>query len=176
MLRHFSKTSSAGFTIIELMVVVAVMSILSAIALPSYNAWMKSIQIRNAAESMLNGLQKARAEAVARNARVKFTLGAASTWTVSCVTVTATCPSPIESRAAAEGSKDVTVTAVATDNSAVTTATYNNLGLLIDAKPLSKVTFSLTGGGKNMQVSIGAGGNAKMCDPTLASGSSSRAC
>jgi type IV fimbrial biogenesis protein FimT len=179
MLSRFSKKRLTGFTIIELMVVVTVMSILAGIALPSYNAWMRSIQIRNAGQAIVNGLQKARGEAISRNSAVEFKLGTASSWTVGCVTTTATCPNPIESRDASDGSKDVTVVAV-NGATAATKVTFNSFGRVVSnpdgSVSINKLTLSAVNGGKNMQVSIGVGGDAKMCDPSLTAGTSPQAC
>ncbi|MGV3582056.1 MAG: GspH/FimT family pseudopilin [Methylophilus sp.] len=177
MLSRFPKSNMPGFTIIELMVVVAVMSILAGIALPSYNTWMRSIQIRNAGESIVNGLQKARGEAISRNANVKFTLGVASSWVVGCQTVTASCPATIDSRSSNDGSKDVTVTP---SPAGTTMVTFNNFGRVVAnnnaSASISSIDLSVVDGGKNMQVSIGLGGNAKMCDPSLTAGTSPQAC
>jgi type IV fimbrial biogenesis protein FimT len=172
MLRDFHNTKSSGFTIIELMVTVAVMSILMMIALPSFNAMMKSAQVRNAAEAVSNGLQKARGEAIARNKNVEFVLGASDTsWTVKLAG-----GADIEARAASEGSKNVT--RATTPNSA-TKVTFNNFGNVVanaDASAqLTGVTTSITGI-HSLQVNIGTGGKIKMCDPYLTAGSSPRAC
>jgi type IV fimbrial biogenesis protein FimT len=57
------------------MIGIAIMAILLGLAVPSFQTWFQNIQIRNAAESITNGLQRARAEAVARNTTaVRFQL------------------------------------------------------------------------------------------------------
>lgn len=63
-----------GFTIIELVITIAVFAILIALGLPSFSDWIHNSQIRNAAESILDGLQNARALAVKRNGYVQFLL------------------------------------------------------------------------------------------------------
>ena len=58
------KTLQRGVTLIELAIVLAVVALLYSQAAPSFAVWIKSAQIRTAAESMQNGLQLARAEAI----------------------------------------------------------------------------------------------------------------
>jgi len=74
--------ASPGFTLIEILVVVAVLGIVLMIGLPNMSAWLQNTQIRNAAESASAGLQLARAEALRRNAAVRFSL--VDTLTSSC--------------------------------------------------------------------------------------------
>ena len=64
----------AGFTLIELVIVVAISGVLLALGLPSFNVWTQNAQIRTAASAVQNGLQLARGEAVRRNALVRFQL------------------------------------------------------------------------------------------------------
>ncbi len=68
------------------MITVAVIGITASVAVPSYRAWIQNTKVRTAAESILNGIQKARSEALMRNTPVRFRLGANSAWTVECVT------------------------------------------------------------------------------------------
>jgi len=63
-----------GFTLVELMVTIAVLGLLMLATLPSVGVWLRNAEIRTAAESLQSGLQKARAEAVRRNQPVLFSL------------------------------------------------------------------------------------------------------
>ncbi|MBI2509431.1 MAG: prepilin-type N-terminal cleavage/methylation domain-containing protein, partial [Betaproteobacteria bacterium] len=60
--------NAMGFTLIELMVGIAIVGILIMIALPNFTIWIQNTQIRAGAEGILSGLQLARTEAVRRNA------------------------------------------------------------------------------------------------------------
>lgn len=61
-----------GFTIIELVVVMLVISLLLGLGAPSFGVWIANQRVRTTAESVLHGLNTARAEAIRRNARVLF--------------------------------------------------------------------------------------------------------
>jgi type IV fimbrial biogenesis protein FimT len=63
-----------GFTLIELMVTLAVLAALLMTVTPLVRDWMLDIEIRNAAESISSGLSRARALAVQRNEPVMFSL------------------------------------------------------------------------------------------------------
>ena len=63
-----------GFTVIEMTVVMVVLALMLALAVPNVGGWLRNIRIRNQAESIQNGLQQARAEAVRRNTPVSFWL------------------------------------------------------------------------------------------------------
>jgi type IV fimbrial biogenesis protein FimT len=56
------------------MVTMAILGLLLMATMPSVGAWMRNTEIRNAAESISNGLAKARNEAVRRNRPVLFSL------------------------------------------------------------------------------------------------------
>ena len=80
-----SKISSReqGFTLVELLITVAVVGVLTLLALPSFNQWIANTKIRSTTESVLAGFQLARAEAVRLNRGVRMTLNADTSWTVA---------------------------------------------------------------------------------------------
>lgn len=61
-----------GVTLIELAIGLAIVAILLMLGLPAWNVFLQNTQIRNAGESVLQGLNLARAEAVRRNTTVRF--------------------------------------------------------------------------------------------------------
>ncbi len=69
MLRHVR-----GVTLVELIIAMAILGILLSLALPSFKEWVRNAKIRTTTESIQNGLQLARAEAVRRNTVVRFPL------------------------------------------------------------------------------------------------------
>lgn len=174
MLSTHQTNRQAGLTLIELMIGVVVLGILAAVAVPNFRTWMQNTQVRNAAESITNGLQRARAEAVARNTNVEFVLTAGSSWVVQLVG-----GANIETRSRNDGSKDVTIVAVAADLATpATTITFNNFGGIAanadGSASLAQVDFATADASRPLRTTIGVGGNAKMCDPHLISGP--RAC
>jgi type IV fimbrial biogenesis protein FimT len=175
-MKAFPKAKSAGFTLVEVMIVVAVLAVLAGMALPSFIQMLRNSEISTAAESVTNGLQRARAEAVARNAKMQFVLGAGTSWTVDYVTKPVPTDPPIDSRASID-SKNVTL---ATVPSTSTIITFNQLGQVVtpnaDASlPFTQITFNAPAGYRSLRVTIGAGGNARVCDPSLPS-TNVRAC
>lgn len=166
---------SLGFTIIELMVGIVIFAIAMAMGVPSYQMWMQNTQIRNAAESIQNGLQRARSEAVKGNTNVFFRLDTNSGWTIASGVPAA--PNVIETRSANEGSRNVTRTVLP---AGATIITYGSLGTLV-ANQDSPVTLAPTeinldssvlnaADSRNLRIALGVGGNPKMCDPNLTAG------
>jgi type IV fimbrial biogenesis protein FimT len=76
-----------GFSLIELLVGITIMGILLVMGVPSFKNWIQNAQIRTATEAIQNGLEMARAEAVRRNALVRFQL--TTTLDNSCALTTA---------------------------------------------------------------------------------------
>ncbi len=154
------------------MIAIAIFSITLTFGVSSYRTWVQNTQIRNAAESIQNGIQRTRAEAVKCNANVAFTLGAASSWTITHVSACGALPanSTLESRSSSEGSKNVTVKVTP---AGATTITFSNLGTVaINADASAALTqvdldssVVQTADRRKLRVAVGLGGNARVCDP-----------
>ena len=59
-----------GFTLAEVMIVVAIIGILSAIAVPSFLTWVPNIRLKAAARNLYSNMQKVKTEAIKRNENV----------------------------------------------------------------------------------------------------------
>jgi len=172
-----------GFTLIEMMIAIAIFSVAVALGIPSYRTWVQNSQIRNAAESIQNGIQRARGEAVKRNANVAFVMGVNSGWKVCVVDTTAAdkCGEVVETRSGNEGSKNVTVSVTPSGPPPATTITFSNLGTVAPNADTSAaltqidLTSSVTSADlRNLRVAIGVGGvggNPRVCDPALGTSS-----
>lgn len=200
MLKHPARNT--GFTILELMIGLAVLGIVLMIGLPSLATWLQNTQIRTAAESMQAGLQMARAEALRRNTTVRFQLvnslaagcalsATGTNWVVSQADVTGNChvapsdttaPQIIQKKAGAEGSPNAVITA--TGGSSVT---FNGIGRVVGANPITRVDISNTRGGacktaageepmRCLRVTVSSAGQVRMCDPSVTDVTDPRSC
>ena len=89
---------SSAFTIVELLITLVVISIVLAIGTPTAVRWVRAMEVRSSAEGLRSALQRTRAQAVARNARIRISLGDSTGipgWSVNCVYATAARPSPL---------------------------------------------------------------------------------
>lgn len=171
------------------------------LGIPAFTLWIQNTQNRAAAESIQNGLQFARAEAVRRNTVVRFSLTDATgqvAWTVGCVTVTTDCPATIQSRPAAEGSVNaragISVASIPNPPAAgqFTTAltagaglpagvSFDGIGMVPTANigtdiTRVDVTNSAVSTARRMVITVGSGGQIRMCDPAVSLSANPQGC
>jgi len=66
--------ATAGFSLIELLMGLAIGAILLLLAMPGYVQWIADTQVRNGAESVAAGLRDAMTRAIRENTRVEFNI------------------------------------------------------------------------------------------------------
>jgi type IV fimbrial biogenesis protein FimT len=72
------QSRQRGFTLIELMVALAIAALLLLLGMPSFTTYLRNSEIRSTSESLINGLRAATAEAANRNQPVTFELANAT--------------------------------------------------------------------------------------------------
>lgn len=184
-----------GVTLIELMIGLAILAVLLFLAVPSFTVFLQNQQIRNASESTLQGLNLARAEALRRNAPVRFqfvsnlTAGCALAnnalnWVVSLADATGQCddaptPNPdplnpagiVQKYAASDGTANVVLAADAT------TVVFNGMGRVVGAGNIGTINLSNVGGTcehvdangtmRCLRLVVSTGGQIRLCDPKV---------
>ena len=129
-----SGSRLAGFTLIELMIGLAIGAILLVLALPGYSTWIADAQIRNAAESIASGLRYAQAEAIRQNSTVQFVLdptAGSGGWTADLVDITTckTVGASVQVGTFKEGANRVSFTALDINGVAgATVVTFTSMG------------------------------------------------
>lgn len=187
--------SQSGFTLIELVITLAIVGILLALAMPGFSAWMQNVQIRNTAESFLNGLQVAKSQAVRSNSNVQFIVTDSNPTAASVTSVVADANGGnwlvrelqtdatgvivmnfIQGRPRAEGSANATVasglacfefTPLGRLNLAPNAPCLAPAGLA-DANGNIVIAVDNSGsytGKRPMQINVSLGGQVLMCDP-----------
>lgn len=176
----YPKSRPLGFTLIELLIGVVILGILTVIALPSFRVMLLNAQIRNAAESIQNGIIMARSDAIRRgDATVEFVLQPVATndQTSWIVQVPSEGNFKVEQRLSSEGSRSVTR---AVTPAKATTITFDNTGSpratnADGSKRLEKIVLDLdasildAGETHELEVNIDFGGKIRMCDPNVSS-------
>lgn len=190
-----------GFSLVELMITVAVLALVLMLGLPNIAAWLQNTQIRNSAEATVAGLQLARTEALRRNRQVRFnvvnTLDAScsliatgGSWVVSMADPAGKCdaapsdtadPLILQKRSGEEGTSNVVIAA------STSSVFFNGLGSASTPIPGVPIQFAVSNpsggtcqgvGGQMrcLQINVSASGSVRMCDPAVLDAADPRKC
>lgn len=195
--------TSRGFTLIELVIVLAIMAVLMVLGLPVMSEWIADSRVRIAAESVQTGIMLARAESIRRNTPVRFQLtstlddacelsNAGNNWVVSLDDPTESCdvapsedvaPRIIQIRSGAEGGGATAVAATrggAPANLATFVGTGRLAGFSIDtiniANPAAGTCQHEGGNVRCLRIRIMNGGDSRICDPKVTNVNDLRRC
>ena len=170
---------SRGFTMIELMVALAIVALLAALAAPTARGMIANGRIRSIGESMSNGLSLARAEAVRLNTPVAFVRSPLG-WSVSRIDTPLVILHGGTGRESA--GTDLTLTNTPAD---ATMSTFDSFGRLVNPNPdgtnaITRIDIEAQNSAgisnyRPLRIQVLASGLTRLCDPALA-GTEPRAC
>jgi type IV fimbrial biogenesis protein FimT len=182
----------SGFTLIELVVAIAIFSILAALAVPAMRTWVANAKVRAVADALQNGIRLAQVESLRRSRQVVFSL---TNSTAPATSLTAAANGAYWALnfvpAMTDGSETVTFIqsgslAANTANVSVTGPAeicFNSVGRLVGntstgvaggsctlpttgTPPTQNYVVSLTNADRKLQVEVGLGGQVHLCDLT----------
>lgn len=168
--RGVTLQGSPGFTLVELMVVVAIVAIIAAIAVPSFNDFVAKNRVKGAAEEIYGLILQAKSEAPIRDADISInTNTGANPWcmgfstTVNCdCTNTTSCVVPV-------AGTNVLQVVNGTDYNGVTIAeTFANTGTTFSLPRVTATqagTISVVSGNWQLNIIISTQGRIRVCNP-----------
>lgn len=176
---------------IEIAVTLSIVGMLVAATLPSISDWIHATQVRNMAETLQNGLQKARNEAMKRNKVVTLWLvspaatprpdancelsAGSGAWVISlddpthaCDTAASpsTAPRIVETYGPGTGGATVTVAAADKSGNAAASVSFNGFGQPVaGSTPIDHIDIQhADASARRLTVQISASGGIRMCD------------
>jgi type IV fimbrial biogenesis protein FimT len=171
----FANKQARGFSLIELMLVVAILGIMAGFAIPAFQTWMADTRTRTVAEALQNGLRNAQAEAVRRGVQVQFILTndapisrdvTASATGINWVTRSMLRATPATADAFIEGANLNAVSNTSLVSASSASVTFNSLGRLV--APANAVIYQIRNpsvtNGRKLDVRVSLAGRVRMCD------------
>ncbi len=195
-----SRRASDGFSLIELMIGVALLALLLMLGLPAFSTYLQNAKLRAAAENFYAGAQMARAEAVRRNAQVEIVLTnddanvgntndavlspTGKNWIIRALDPTTGQYSYIEGKSMLEGSGQASAPSVQIDGGLIASIAFNGFGATTLAgtatfafsNPAGGDCAALGGPMRCLNVAVSVGGQARMCDPAVTAAGDTRKC
>lgn len=161
--------SCQGFTLVELMVGLALTVFLLLLAMPSASTYILDSKIRTGAQAYYDGAQLARAEALRRNADVGLNLtDSGRGWSVTAG----------ETQIASKAEESASSLTVESEQDTVTFDSHGRTSGALDVnfKPSNTGCIEDGGAQRCLRVAISPGGQVRMCDPSVDAEGDNRKC
>jgi Tfp pilus assembly protein FimT len=156
-----------GVTVVELLVVLAIVVILTMVAIPTFLSSLRIYRVTATAQNLYYSLQLARSEAIKRNQNVYITFNATDPWCYGInVGSACTCATPSSCGLG-------TVSASRTEDIILTTAGLSSNSLILEGSRgattngKSTLTFTIYGQALAMSVAVATLGNMQLCSSTI---------
>ena len=161
-----------GFTLVELMVTIALLAILLALAAPSFSPWIRNAQVRTVTDSLQGGVRLAQAEAIRRHRQVVFFLtnqagcdatltadAGGSAWVIRTLPLMAGDPvEAVQCGQLADMSPNISI-------AGATALCFNSIGRQVANAAPSTFDVSASNADRPLRVLVTLGGSVKLCDP-----------
>lgn len=179
-----------GLNLVELLVGLAILAMTLFAVVPGVVDWVRDLSVRNAAESMRSGLERARVEALRRNTQIGFWLvvddnkalssqcrnsDSGPSWVVAGADPGGRCdaepslteaPRLVDRWSAAEGAAGVKVETLTVLGDPGDRVLFNSLGQVTAGdQQVQRIDISHPDGGRPLRLLIEGGGAVRLCDP-----------
>jgi len=158
-----ARNSEAGVTLVELMTVVAIIAIVSAMAIPNFKAWIARSQLKEAILELHSNLNLARMAAMNRNTTITATVFVSG----GRVNATFTDPSNTSANCLADRSSCVLPTQVMPGQvnqvGGTTTFQFNSLGLRVGGGTANQSIQLTNTSGMTFEIQVTPAGRARWC-------------
>ncbi len=187
-------------SLIEIVVVFAIIGIVMAFVGPSAGVWIQNTQLRNAADSVLSGVQQARLEAIKRNkpVMVRLTDVNSTAWEI-CIydpltdTCSAAAGSTLANKSASEGSQNARLSTETTvpplpatplgmGSGMPATLTFDSFGRMVATASSNFTRVDVRNSvmpaadERRLVILVTVGGQVRMCDPKLVKATNPQGC
>lgn len=163
-----------GFGLIELMITVAIIGIMSSMAIPAFSEWIADTKTRTMAEVFQNNIRLAQTEALRRGRKVEFFLSSATptlgggvatngkNWGIQSIKLNDsnnTAEELIQSGNLAGSNPYVSV------NASSAKIQFNSIGRVSNVNQPITIQLTNSKSSRKMNITVSLAGGVRMCDP-----------